>query len=339
MQKFMIAVMHLILKNKKILFILSILAVFFVGWFSHSLLMRDEFLNARKTVPLRENSKEYKYINPFLFLDNAEDAFHELDGLKKEVENYINDAKDDKKAQKVSFYYREMDKSKWTGVNENELYTPSSMLKVIILMAYFRLAENNPEIASEKIYYEYKKEEGQHFDVLPMKDGWYSTIDLVEQMIIQSDNTAMKLLWEKNSDKMEKIFTDLRLPSTNKNSNDFMSALQYSRIFRTLYNSTYLSRVNSEYTLSLLARTSFKDGINKLLPKDITVAHKFGEFTLYSDSVFQYRELHDCGIVYYPKKPYFICVMTKGSDFANLEKIINDISKIVFDYQKFNNQF
>ena len=39
-------------------------------------------------------------------------------------------------------------------------------------------------------------------------------------------------------------------------------------------------------------------------------------------------------MVYYPEKPYFLCVMTKGSDFAVLEKIISDISRIAYEHME-----
>jgi hypothetical protein len=42
------------------------------------------------------------------------------------------------------------------------------------------------------------------------------------------------------------------------------------------------------------------------------------------------RQLHDCGIVYAPGKPYLICIMTRGSDFKRLSPVIAQISKQVY---------
>ena len=64
-----------------------------------------------------------------------------------------------------------------------------------------------------------------------------------------------------------------------------------------------------------------------LLPKNIIVAHKFGE----SGELGKEVQLHDCGIVYSPQHPYLICVMTKGKDFKNLENVIRSISKIAYE--------
>jgi len=44
-------------------------------------------------------------------------------------------------------------------------------------------------------------------------------------------------------------------------------------------------------------------------------------------------QLHDCGIVYYPQRPYVICVMTKGRDLDVLKNVIKGISEIVYEHQ------
>jgi len=85
--------------------------------------------------------------------------------------------------------------------------------------------------------------------------------------------------------------------------------------------------------LSLLTHTNFTSGLTAGIPKNIVVAHKFGEATDddVSGSIIS-RELHDCGIIYYPGKPYLLCVMTKGTDFSKLEGVISGISEIAYDF-------
>ena len=88
--------------------------------------------------------------------------------------------------------------------------------------------------------------------------------------------------------------------------------------------------------MQLLTETTFKNGLVQGVPDGIPVAHKFGEQTIVNptDNSIEFRELHDCGIIYYPKSPYFLCVMTKGEDFTKLQSIIAEISSI--SYQKIN---
>ncbi len=69
------------------------------------------------------------------------------------------------------------------------------------------------------------------------------------------------------------------------------------------------------------------------VPSTVDVAHKFGErTTLASDTEStETKQLHDCGIVYFPENPYLLCVMTRGTDFKVLEGIISDISRMVYE--------
>lgn len=46
------------------------------------------------------------------------------------------------------------------------------------------------------------------------------------------------------------------------------------------------------------------------------------------------RELHDCGIIYHPYRPYLLCVMTSGKDFQGLKDTIQAISTLT--YQEVN---
>ena len=114
-----------------------------------------------------------------------------------------------------------------------------------------------------------------------------------------------------------------------------MSVEEFATFFRVLYNATLLSKDMSEKALDLLARAEFKEGLVEGVPASVTVAHKFGERVFGSNG--EIKELHDCGIVYYPEHPYLLCVMTKGSSFEYLDDGIREISHIV--YEKVNRTF
>ena len=109
--------------------------------------------------------------------------------------------------------------------------------------------------------------------------------------------------------------------------NNVLTVQEYSRFFRVLFNASYLNSQLSEKALGYLAETDFKDGLLLAVPSLVQVAHKFGE---YSDGEEYSKQLHECGIVYYPDHPYLLCIMTKGSSFEDTDKTISDISKTVF---------
>jgi hypothetical protein len=87
----------------------------------------------------------------------------------------------------------------------------------------------------------------------------------------------------------------------------------------------------------MLASSTFKQGLAAGVPEGVIVAHKFGERVEYfvdrATGIEQSHisQLHDCGIVYYKKTPYGICVMTEGQDLDTLKTVISMISKTTYD--------
>lgn len=67
-------------------------------------------------------------------------------------------------------------------------------------------------------------------------------------------------------------------------------------------------------------------GIPSGVPAGTTVAHKFGERV---DSATGEMPLHDGGIIYHPRTPYVVCVMTRGHRLDALLKTIRSASALV----------
>jgi beta-lactamase class A len=310
---------------------------FVVGWMTgmaYDYLVGERSKNSIKLV--RENPAEYAFINPLLYIDNSEVAFPEFDGLKTSIYNYIAEAQARGHINRASLYFRDLNTAKWTGVNEDDLYQPSSMLKVAVLMVYLKMAETNPTIVGEKYFYDEANNNEQHYiPANQFKNGLYRVDDLLGHMIIDSDNAATIPLSLRQEQSLRELYKKMHLPLPPEKSGDFMSARSFSVLFRSLYSSTYLIPSFSEQALALLSRTNFTKGLVAGVESGVTIAHKFGEHTIYyTNNARPDYQLHDCGVVYYPSKPYFICVMTEGKDFAELETVIRDISKKTFDYVK-----
>lgn len=320
--------------QKKIGKITLVCSLFFLGWVSNLIYLKYVLKIGEKDIPVRQNSSDFKYINPLLFVDNSEEIFPEYRNLKDEVGDYINKSIKENKVEKASLYFRDLNSSHWAGVNEKELYTPSSMLKVAVLLTYLKISEKNPDIMSKKVKYVHKDSYNEYYKTNKINNGEYTVLELLQYMIIESDNTSMSLLVALNTPEVVKLYEDLKLPNILEGNSDFLSTEDYSYIFRALYNASYVNKSLSEQALQLLTYTKFDKGIVAGVEASTTVAHKFGEHTITFNGIVTERQLHDCGIVYYPKKPYLICIMTKGKDFKNLETIISDISSMVYRYNK-----
>jgi len=319
------------INNKKTLKLgVLVVLVFFSGWLLRG--FTGQF--SPKVEQVRQNTQEFKFINPLLFTDDSDINFLELDPLKNQFSNFIDKTVSQNKAKRVSVYFRDLDKAKWTGVNTDDTYAPSSMLKVLTLISYLRYADMKPGILLDTLSYRYQDDPGQFYKPKPLADGNYSVLTLLQQLIIESDNSAMKQLNSLNIDEISEVYSELRVPNLLTSPENFLSPRTVSGFFRSLYNSSYISHKYSEGALELLTYTKFDKGLVAGVITGTKVAHKFGEHTEMVNGQVQSRQLHDCGIIYYPKSPYLLCVMTEGQKFEDLEGVIAGLSQIAYQYVK-----
>lgn len=327
---FRMALLKRILKNKFLYLILgSLILGVLIG-----ALVTNYYSSLRPLNTLLEfHAGGYKLINPLYECNNQETyGVMEFSDLENSLNDYINKITSKNSVTAVSVYFRDLNNGPWFGINEKADFAPSSLLKLPVMIAYFSKAQSDPSILSQKIKYD-KEPEGlipQNFKPLhPLELGKEYTVEqLIEQMIIGSDNVALGLLEDNIDGKdVDRVTLDLGIPTaTDKTPENFMNVKDYSALFRVLFNASYLDREYSEKALEILSQAEFKKGIVDSIPGNITVAHKFGE-RYFPNGI---NQLHDCGIIYYPKRPYLLCVMTKGKDFNDLATTIQQISAKIY---------
>lgn len=289
--------------------------------------------------PIRQEGNKYQFINPLLACDLPESIdFDEYTTLEGHIKTLIAKEKDTGEASEVSVYVKELTRGRWVGIDENIQYNPASLMKVVLMIAYFKDAKGHPEVLTKKLTY--TQALANIVAKLPFEatssvlvGESYSVDELIKKMIISSDNNATYTLLDNlNQTSLSEVFTDLGLPDPNATTQTYkMSAKDYSLFFRVLYNATYLGRTYSERALGLLTQATFKNGLSGGVPEGTTIAHKYGvrEITTAAGDI-QTAELHDCGIVYAPNHPYFLCVMTRGTVLSHVEKVVADLSSLVY---------
>jgi beta-lactamase class A len=306
-----------------------------MGWFFKS----SNLLNKNATpVLVRENSSDYAFINPFIFSKISKDFYtEEYKNLTAHFNESINKSVSLGNAEDISVYFRDLNTGHWTGVNEDLKYEPGSLLKVVVMVGTLKHALLQPDILTEKLSYRSPLEETQYFK--PRKTlqvGPQSVQNLLESMIVYSDNGAADTLLSNPqiNNSFQSAYKTFLLPSiSSPTTTDYMSPRGYSVVFRTLYDSTYLTWDLSNQALEFLSRTDFKNGLVAGIPSNIPVAHKFGEHTTESESgIALNKQLHDCGIIYYPNKPYLLCIMTRGQDYTKLENVIQELSSVAYTF-------
>lgn len=281
----------------------------------------------------------YKFINPLLECDVNLENLVPIRKLQSSLTDYINKQESINIVTYVSVYFRDLNNGPSFGINSNELFAPASLLKVPLMIAYYKMAEDDPAILTTKVKNEVSNSNeiynAQIFKASKQLEpnAEYTVDELIDRMIIYSDNVAYKILYDRmDPQKRDSIYSDLDIDMSAENTDptgNIISIKDYSTFFRILYNASYLNAYNSEKALKLLSQSEFNKGLSAGLPNGVTIAHKFGE-RFYSNS--SEGQLHECGIIYYKNNPYLLCVMTRGSDYNTLSKIISDISAATYSF-------
>jgi beta-lactamase class A len=290
--------------------------------------------------PVRENNKNYHFVYPLLFNDlgSVKQFFKDLT-LEDKINNYIRSQYSNNNVQSISVSFRHFPDGKSADVNENDQYHPGSMMKVLIMMAYFREAELDSTILKKT--FEYSEVVNQRSNSVIFSQPTELTIgksyavqELMQKMIANSDNGAEELLLDNvDNQVLNQAYIDLNIPSPDANPTDYtISPAQYSDFLRILYNSTYLTEYYSEQSLAIMAQSTYLDGLVAGVPSSVIVSQKYGERVNGTPGNIKAVELHNCGIVYAPNHPYELCIMTKGSDIDKLANSIKDISSLVYNY-------
>lgn len=259
--------------------------------------------------------------------------------LEDELTRYIQQKKYANETTHVSVYYRNLNNGNRFGINVKEMFSPASLMKLPILLVYLKLSEQDPSLLQKKLTYIADLQENNFQQNVPpeqllIDNHDYSIQELLEHMIKYSDNKASILL-SKNlkAQDYESAFTsnDMVFPPVISGSFDNnLRVIDYARFFRILFNASYLNQKDSNYALQLLTQVDFENGLVAGVDKNIVIAHKFGERGIVGKDGREQKQLHDCGIIYYPLHPYILCVMTRGYDFGNLENIVTDISQKIY---------
>ena len=324
--------------------ILNIVLVVFVIYFIFS----SNKVVSNDTKFLRENNSGYKFTSPILSYEDIAPNASTLVGFSK-TNNFIDDLVKKYNVQTASVYYQDLNNGPWYGYNSKEMFVPASLVKIPIVISLFKYMEKNPlalykkvKVTQEDLNQALKQNITDKKNVKLGQE--YSPIELVNYVLEDSDNIALNVLLNNfPEDKyLDETFKQIGVDTAVKDNQLVLKNRDYATFFNVLYNASYLSKDNSELILKILSQSTFKDGIVAGVPKGIIVAHKFGERNfadkgLVLDSFVpdgvtdETKQLHDCGIVYLPGKPYILCIMTRGADLKNQESFISSLSRYIYN--------
>lgn len=273
--------------------------------------------NPVQTVPAEDS----RLLSPLAELKSRRAAVIHLQDLRDVLRDKISRTRS---SDSVAIYVEDLNSGVWMGINERRPVVLASLLKVGLMIAWLKWDEDEPGLLGKKIRVEPR-------DILnndpfsraadsPLLPGVYRVADLIESMVVSSDNSAVETLSRNIPGKrVSETFSDIGLPNPffpadTGGVTGTLSAKQYAQIFKSLYNAAYLDNAHSKLALRILCRTRFSRGLRGVLPEGTAAALKYG--ARWSDNV-----LLESGIVYLENNPYLICIFT--SNMTDTKMLMN----------------
>ncbi len=309
-----------------------VLVFFLVGSFLGGLSLYIWLFNGNTVFGLQKihpTKLGYKFINPLLAVDLEKKEFLENKSLEEKVSSEIVKRKARGDILQAAVYFRDIENGRWIGTNAELKFSPGLLLKLPIMVAYYKSAESDPSILAKKLVY---------FDQSPSSDSQfvngksYTVDEIITEMVTNDNDAAAALLFDNiNKSSLNDVYSDLGIDfKEDKKIEDYISLKLYSLFFRILYNATYLNREMSEKALEVLNQTPFDEGIGSGLPNNLEIAHKY-RTRKYASGDKNLIESHDCGIIYFPDHPYLLCAMviTKDDKSGHGDLLFTDVSRII----------
>ena len=219
-----------------------------------------------------------------------------------------------------AFFYYNIDDKGYYFYNEDTYFTAASTVKVPIAMYYYdEITAGNLSSDSKLLYEQGDYEAGEGTTASLYSVGDYVPLDfLLEQAIVNSDNTAINILignlGYSNARKAITKYSDETVPEDFYSDNITSAGYSYDVI-------NYLYEHQDSY--QKLIEDMKKSSMGMYLKEYITdydVAHKYGSYSGY---------VHDYGIVY-GKETYLVGIFTRN--LTDSDEVIAQISLDILNY-------
>ena len=237
---------------------------------------------------------------------------------------------------KVSFYYRPLDGGCALMLNENEPLIAASVIKIPVMIEAFRRFEEG-SLKPDDVHVLRDEEKMPSCGALNcMHEGLEITLyDLVELMIVLSDNTATNILIDLLG--IDAVNATMRSYGLNVSTlrrklfdakghaagiENTVTAREMGMLLEKMYAGELVSAEASAKMLEILKNQKLNGKMPFFLkPRGIVSAHKTGEDTGIT---------HDVGVVY-TRKPFVLCMLSNETEVPVFERLIQDTARDLAD--------
>ncbi|WP_411168145.1 serine hydrolase [Clostridium sp. MB05] len=195
----------------------------------------------------------------------------------KEIKKYL-----ESRIGTYGFFFEDLKSGYIYGYNENVQMVAAGCMKLPISVSLIKAVENKKIDFLDKIKIDGKDKVYGTGIIHEFNEREYTVFELLVAMLIQSDNTAAnKIIDIVGMDEINRDIKEMGLKNTvlNRKTTDerkgknevenITSALDLARIWRHLYNSTYLSPENSQMLIDILTRQQIKNKLALYIPDDL----------------------------------------------------------------------
>ena len=255
-----------------------------------------------------------------------------MEDLKEKIDKVLENVNDD-----ISIMIKDLKSNKIIySKNQNEKIIAASTIKVHIMLAILEQVKKNKIKLDEEVFVK-STDILQDTEVFEQGEGYYTIKELLNWMIITSDNTATNVLinrvgyvcindYIKQELKLEKTeLNRLMLDSVaRKNGKEnYICQNEMLETFEKLYNEEILNKDLCDLAINILEKQRCQNQVMRYIYDDINFAHKTG--------VLEYLN-HDVGIMYINNKVIYIGISVYNCEKKEGNKqIIGKIGKLVYE--------
>ncbi len=238
----------------------------------------------------------------------------------------------------LGYVVKDFSSGRAAEINSAEAFPSASLIKFPILCAAFQAAEDRRfSLSAPVTLLRHDKRGGSGVLKFSPSGRVYTNRELLEAMIVHSDNTATELLIRQlGYDYLQDTFYRLglkdtvitpqgfRLTSRRVPEDNMTSPRDMAYLLEKMYKRELVSAQASEAMLEILKHQKLRDRLPRYLPKGWEIAHKTGLLR---------KACHDVGIVFSPHGDYMICVLTShDATYKNAKRFIASIAKITYGF-------
>lgn len=242
----------------------------------------------------------------------------DMDALKTELEGYLEEQEG-----KYGLYFINLVTGDEFGIRDRDEYIAASTTKLPMnLLLYKKIAAKEIDPESILTYQEEDFEAGTGIIQKSEFGTEYTVRETARLSIVYSDNCGINMIIrllgiENIRAYMQKLGGTVYYGKRHRTC-PYDLALYAQELYRFYLESPEIAG----WLIEDLQGTMWNDRINKLLPEDIKVSHKIGNYP---------EVYNDVGIVF-ATEPYVLAVMSDGINQVVASDVIAQISKTIYDY-------